>query len=532
MSVERIEVKAQFTVAEDGTIEGVAWPFGSADRVGDIIEPAAFAQARAPLPMFAEHDPAATVGVWDAIAATAEGLTVKGRLLSGEVARAREMRALVREKAVTGLSIGFRTLKSAPRRGGGRTISALDLMEISLVAVPAHPGARITSAKAGPAATKESTMDDQQAPDTAALETQLGQLADTVKGLAPLADSVKALQPLAARLDKLEARLNRPTGGGDQKAEPTAEKKAFGTYLRLGNAAPAEELKALNVSSDAQGGYLAPAEFSTEFLRDLVEFSPIRAIASVRNTGAPSVLYPKRVGITNAAWRGEMQPQTGSEPSFGQTEVVVKELATYVDISNQLLADSAGQADTEVRLALAEDFGQKEGAAFLKGDGVLAPEGLLTATGVASTQTSLAADWGVAGLLPLKLQDVKYSLPAAYRNRAVWLMNGTTLAAIQKIRDADGRGLWQPSLAAGQPETLLGRPVIEIPDMDDPGEFGTAIVFGDISTAYRIVDRVGLSILVNPYLRATEGITRIHATRRVGARVVQPAALRKITVTA
>lgn len=376
------------------------------------------------------------------------------------------------------------------------------------------------------------TGEGDEADPVESVTKALGDLTKTVDDRLKAVEAKGDVAPLASRLDKLEARLNRPTGGGDQKAEPSAEKKAFGTYLRLGNAAPADELKALSVSSDAQGGYLAPAELSTEFLRDLVEFSPIRAIASVRSTGAPSVLYPKRVGITNATWRGEMQPQTGSEPSFGQTEVVVKELATYVDISNQLLADSAGQADSEVRLALAEDFGQKEGAAFLKGDGVLAPEGLLTAAGVASTMTSLAADWGVAGLLPLKLQDVKYSLPAAYRNRAVWLMNGTTLAAIQKIRDADGRGLWQPSLAAGQPETLLGRPVIEVPDMDDPGEFGTAIVFGDISTAYRIVDRVGLSILVNPYLRATEGITRIHATRRVGARVVQPAALRKITVTA
>lgn len=376
------------------------------------------------------------------------------------------------------------------------------------------------------------TGEGDEADPVESVTKALGDLTKTVDDRLKAVEAKGDVAPLAARLDKLEAKMNRPTGGGDQKAEPTAERKAFGTYLRLGNAAPAEELKALSVSSDAQGGYLAPAELSTEFLRDLVEFSPIRAIASVRSTGSPSVAYPRRTGITNATWRGEMQPQTGSEPSFGQTEVVMKELATFVDISNQLLADSAGQADSEVRLALAEDFGQKEGAAFLKGDGVLAPEGLLTAAGVASTQTSLAADWGVAGLLPLKLQDVKYSLPAAYRNRAVWLMNGTTLAAIQKIRDADGRGLWQPSLAAGQPETLLGRPVIEVPDMDDPGEFGTAIVFGDISTAYRIVDRVGLSILVNPYLRATEGITRIHATRRVGARVVQPAALRKITVTA
>lgn len=376
------------------------------------------------------------------------------------------------------------------------------------------------------------TGEGDEADPVESVTKALGDLTKTVDDRLKAVEAKGDVAPLAARLDKLEAKMNRPTGGGDQKAEPTAEKKAFGAYLRLGSAAPAEELKALSVSSDAQGGYLAPAELSTEFLRDLVEFSPIRALASVRSTGAPSVTYPTRTGITNAKWKGEMQPQEGSEPSFGQAEVVMKELNTFVDISNQLLADSAGQADAEVRLALAEDFGAKEGLAFLKGDGILAPEGLLTAAGIASTATTMA-DWAsLVGIVPTKMVEAFYKLPAPYRNRGAWLLNGTTLAALRNLRDADGHSFWQPALAAGQPETILGRPVVEAADMDNPAAGATPIIFGDFATAYRIVDRVGLSILVNPYLRATEGITRIHATRRVGARVVQPKALHKITITA
>src|SRR5690606_15733014 len=122
------------------------------------------------------------------------------------------------------------------------------------------------------------------------------------------------------------------------------------------------------------GGYLAPAELSSEFIRDLVEFSPIRPLATVRTTLAPSVSYPRRVGITNAKWKGETQAQEGSEPSFGQVEIPIREINTYVDISNQLLADSTGAAEAEVRLALAEDFGQKEGLAFVKGSSTLEPE--------------------------------------------------------------------------------------------------------------------------------------------------------------
>lgn len=330
------------------------------------------------------------------------------------------------------------------------------------------------------------------------------------------------------RLAALETRLNRPgTQQQDNRDEPSAETRAFGTYLRLGNAAPAEELRTLTVSSDPQGGYLAPPELSTEFIRDLVEFSPIRALASVRSTSAPSVSYPRRTGITNAKWKGEGQTSEASEPGFGQVEVPIREVNTFTDISNQLLADSGGAAEAEVRLALAEDFGQKEGLAFVKGAGTLQPEGIMSNADVAYTASGNASTLGTnaADLLITHM----YSLPAAYRARGTWLMNGSTLAAIRKLKDGTtGVYLWQPSYAAGQPETILGRPVIEVPDMDDIGSAAEPILFGDIATAYRIVDRVALSILVNPYLRATDGITRIHATRRVGAAVVQSAAIRKI----
>jgi len=335
---------------------------------------------------------------------------------------------------------------------------------------------------------------------------------------------------LIKRLDKIEAKANRP--GGDEKTKDERaelETKAFAAYLRFGNNAPADELKTLVVSSDPQGGYLAPTEMSKEMIRDITQYSPIRGLASVRSTSSPAVSYPKRTGITNGKWKGEAQAQEGSEPAFGQVEIPVREVNTYVDISNQLLQDSAGQAEAEVRLALAEDFGQKEGAAFVKGAGVLDPEGILTAAGVGYTFTGNASTLGSSPAD--KLIDLFYSLKAAYRNRGTWLMNGTTLAAIRKLKDSTTNiYLWQPSLAAGSPETILGRPVIEDPEMPDVGAGNEPIVFGDIATAYRIVDRIGLSVLVNPYLLATNGITRIHATRRVGGRVVQPAAIKKLRI--
>jgi HK97 family phage major capsid protein len=363
--------------------------------------------------------------------------------------------------------------------------------------------------------------DDPVAGVTKALDTLSKTVDDRLKAVETKADTTA----LAGRLDELEAKLNRSgTGGEDEDEGAAGERKSFMNYLRLGNQTPAEDLKALTVSNDPQAGYLAPAEMSTEFIRDLVEFSPVRSVASVRSTSSPSVKYPRRTGVTNAQWEGELEESEESEPSFGMLEVPVDKLATFTDISNELLADSGGQAEAEVRLAFAEDFGRKEAIAFLSGSGVKMPEGLLVNSEVPSIVNGHAAN-----LSPDKLIELLYSLPAAYRNApgARWAMNGTTLAAIRKLKDGQNNFLWQPAFTAGQPETLLGKPVLEMPDMPDIANGATPILYGDFS-GYRIVDRLALSVLSDPYTQARRGVTRLHATRRVGGRVIQPAKFRKL----
>lgn len=359
---------------------------------------------------------------------------------------------------------------------------------------------------------------------TATMETRLTDIeakADTTK--------------LGERLDKLEAKSNRAKGdGGDDPDEQAAiEKKAFGVYLRHGAGTPEVERKALTVASDEQGGYLAPGEMSTEFIRNLVETSPIRTVASVRGITSPSVKYPKRTGVTNAQWEGEAEDSQESTTTFGQVEVPAHKLMTYVDISNELLSDSGGTAEAEVRMALAEDFGKKEGTAFVNGTGAGQPEGLLT-NGEISEFVGGAPDLNLAAnadVFAQRLIKMMYDLPAMYRNQGTWMMNGTTLGVIRSLKDGDGRLLWQPSFQAGQPQTILGRPVVEAVDMPDIAADATPILYGDFS-AYRIVDRLAMSILVNPYLLATKGLTRIHATRRVGGRVIQAARFRKLKMAA
>lgn len=515
----RLEAKAAFAVDDEGVIEGLASVFATADRGGDVVHKGAFAGAKFPLPMLASHDPSDVIGVWEEGRETAEGLTVKGRLVL-TVQRAREVRDLILSKAVGGLSIGYVPTRKVARKGGGRDLLAVDLVEISVVAVPMHPGARITSAKS--ADQKGGVMDPELQAALEGVETKaVGAVAAAV---------TEAVKPLADRLDAIEAKANRPGGetetkGGETetKGELSTERKAFQAYLRLGDRAPEPELKALSVVSDGQGGYLAPPEFSGEIIRDLVEFSPIRSVASVRGTSAPSVIYPTRKPFGNATWDDDLDDVTATPDAdiFGSTELTLRGMSTFVDIHNVLLQD-APQVETEVRAALTEDYAKKESVAFVNGNGVTQPEGVMTNAAIAFTKNGHATDLKADALITLL-----YAMPATYRNQGVWAMNGTTLAAVMKLKDGQGNYLWSPSYQAGQPVSILGRPVLEVLDMPDIAANAFPILYGDFS-GYRIVDRLSLTMLVDPYTRAVQKQTRYHSTRRLGARVLMPAKFRKL----
>lgn len=353
----------------------------------------------------------------------------------------------------------------------------------------------------------------QTAPDISALETKLTEIEAK-------ADNSK----LVERLDKMEAKMNRPQGDATETKDEAATevKAAFIGYLQGRD----YDRKALTSTSDTTDHVLAPEDMQADFIRNLVEFSPLRGLAEVRSTTSATVILPKRTGVTNAVWVDEETTRTGSQPAFDQAKISIKEVATYVDVSLQLAEDSANVV-SEVTGALAEDFGQKEALAFVSGDGVLEPSGLLTDAGIASTDAASGT-----AIDPDELIAMMYSLPATYRNAGTWVMNGQTLAAIRTLKDGDGRYLWQPSFQIGQPETILGRPVVEAVDMPDVALSAEPIVFGDFARGYRIYDRLALGILSDPYTVRVNGLIRYHARRRVGASVVRADAFRKLTMAA
>lgn len=504
--MDRIEIKADIGIDDAGTIIGIAWPFGSADQVGDVIEKGAISVPSA-LPIVIEHDQSKVVGYWETAAETDAGLEVKGRLFVEGIGPAREARQMLRDRKVTGLSIGFKAEGFDPLPSGGRKFRAVTLTEISLCRRPVHPGARITSVKA---ITQGSQMD----PETTETE------ADTV-----LKAANDNIAKLTARLDKIEAKANRPAIVAANDNQPAAandnERKAFTDFIRSGST---EEVKSLGYASPSTGGILAPEQVATTILEKVAEFSPVRTLAQTISMSGPLLQLPRLVDEVEPVPVAETAARTEDEPTFEQIDLKPYEMAIIVPVTRILLEDAQIDLTTYLGNHVARRFGQKEAAWFVNGNGTTQAEGVLTSAAIAETEIEdITAD---------DLIDLFYSIKTAYSSNGAWLMNRQTMAKVRKLKDGDGAYIWERAIAGGQPAQLLGRPVYEAVDMPNPVAGATPIVFGDFAAGYAIADRIGFEIIRDDLTGAGNGIVKLHARRRVGGRVIMGEALTKLSLAA
>ena len=335
------------------------------------------------------------------------------------------------------------------------------------------------------------------------------------------------LRAVTTRLEQVETRMQRPGAGAAEHADEAAEteRRSFLNYVRRGTAGMVpDEVRALRVSDDTSGGYLAPPTFLAEMLRNLVEMSPIRQAARVGTMSSGAIMLPRRTAGITAKWVGETEQRPPTQPAYGLVEMAAHEMAAYVDVSMWLLEDAAIDIERELAFDFAEEFGRLEGVAFLNGDGIKKPVGIMADPNVGYVANGHATNLSADSLIRLM-----YSLPAFYRNRGSWLLNGTTLAAVRLFKDTAGQYLWREGLTEGQPATLLGRPIIEAVDMGDVEANTFPVVYGDFESAYRIYDRIAPSVRRYDDAQLAEyGLVRFHGRRRLAAGVVRPEAIRKL----
>ncbi len=339
------------------------------------------------------------------------------------------------------------------------------------------------------------------------------------------------LARLDRALDDLQHKTMRPqlSGAAITSSSSLQAKAAFEGYVRRGDATRmmGVEGKALSTGAGADGGYLVPPETETAVNRALKAISPIRAIASVRQVSGN--VYKKPFATTGAGtgWVGEAaaRPQT-TTPTLAELSFPTMELYAMPAATQVLLDDAAINIDQwiaeEVRLA----FAQQEGQAFVTGDGVNKPKGFLAYDTIANASWEFGKlgflSTGVAGAFPAsspsdKLIDLIYSVKAGYRANGSFVLNRSTQSTVRKMKDADGQYLWQPAAQPGGASTLLGFPVVESEDMPDVAANALAIAFGDFQRGYLIVDRIGISVLRDPY--SAKPYVLFYTTKRVGGGV-------------
>ena len=309
-------------------------------------------------------------------------------------------------------------------------------------------------------------------------------------------------------------------------------------YLRHGTTT---ELKAIPGVTGPDGGYAVPRQIDAAVDATLKSISPIRSVANVVKVGSAGYRKLVTSGGVASGWAAEDAVRAESDtpvfneivPSFG--DLYAKPSAT------QAMLDDA-QFDVEAWLAaeIATEFAKAEGTAFVNGDGVNRPKGFLQAPVAAAPDGDRAfgtlqyVPSGALGAFPASPQDrlieLVHTLRSPYRQGAVWVINSATLAAIRKFKTADGAFLWQAGLVSGQPDTLLGYPVVEAEDMPDIANDSLAVAFGNFRAGYLIAERTETRILRDPY--SNKPYVQFYATKRLGGCVSNSEAIKLLKFSA
>ena len=315
---------------------------------------------------------------------------------------------------------------------------------------------------------------------------------------------------------------NKPVQKKDTKTGRSSDnyKKAFWNAMRKKNYYDVSN--ELSIGSDTEGGYLVPDEYERTLVESLEEENFFRKLATVITTSGGERKIPIVTAKGTAEWIDEAETYPFSDDTFGQVTIGAYKLATMIKISEELLNDSAFNMESYISKEFARRIGAKEEEAFIIGDGDGKPTGIFTAEkeDVTAKGTAITFD---------DVMDLYYSLRAPYRNKAVWILNDSTVKALRKLKDGNGNYIWQPSIREGEPDKILNRPYytsIYAPEIETGKK---VLAFGDFSY-YWIADRQGRSFKRLNELYAPNGQVGFLASQRVDGKLILSEAVKTLKI--
>ena len=270
----------------------------------------------------------------------------------------------------------------------------------------------------------------------------------------------------------------------------------------------------------------------------LVATSSLRQIANVVQIDATSfdVLIDRSEVGSGWATEAAATAETAT-PTIERISIKLSELSAMPKASQRLLDDSAFDVEGWLAGKIAHRFIRAEAAAFINGDGVDKPKGILLPAKVANASwvwgqlgyipTGAAADFATTNAVDCIISLV-YALTADYRANATFVMNSKTAGAVRKMKDADGRFMWSDGLAASEPARLMGYRVLIAEDMPDIAANAYAMAFGDFNAGYTIAERPDLRILRDPF--SAKPNVLFYASKRVGGDITDYAAIKLLKI--
>ena len=374
------------------------------------------------------------------------------------------------------------------------------------------------------------------------LEEKLGKVNEDLDAKG---DKLKELEKVKAandelkeRFDQMEAKGNRP---GSDKGDGQSDeyKDAFlSGFMRKGKDEALLELKSGTgyQGSDPDGGYAIPDGMDETILQLLGNQSQMRRLSTVMPVGQARYSQIVSAGNAGAGWVDEVdaRPET-TNPTLDKFTPMFGELYANPASTQHLLDDGFFDVEAWYNDEISQVFAEKEGEAFVMGTGVNQPKGILsyataaTADNVRPYGTIEEMSSATAGAIEGDdLIDLTYKLRAGYSAGAQFLMARTTVAAVRKLKDNEGRYLWQQSLILGEPSTLAAFPVAEEESMPAVAAGAFAVAFGDFKRAYKILDVRGIRMLRDPY--TNKPYVHFYTTKRVGGGVSNTQAIKLLKV--
>lgn len=368
-----------------------------------------------------------------------------------------------------------------------------------------------------------------------AIKAEKSKLSDAVD---KINEQLSELSNLKSDLEKELKEAKRP--GAPAGGDVDAHKTAYLQFIRKGVDDGLADLqqKAVQVGVDADGGYAAPEELDKTVLELLRDENPMREECGSIIISASGYKKLVNLGGASSGWVGETdnRPET-TTPKLAEISAFMGEIYAKPKSTQTALDDMFFNVEQWIAEEVAREFGEQEGNAFLKGDGVKKPKGILAYSRSADNDKTRAFgtlqnfNSGTDGNFDSDdLLDLIYGLKKGYRRGAKFMMNNLTLLKVRKFKDSEGNYIWQPGLQLDQPSSLLGYAIAENEDMADVEADAIPIMFGNFKRGYAIVDRMGVRTLRDPY--SAKPYIEFYTTKRVGGMLLDSNSIKTLTTSA